>query len=96
MLGKSENEEGAENEEDPPAGKQNKTSINAAFFLVFFFRMKWKYVFFFIIIFIVEFAFKLWSREPRSITNKKPEQLQSNNRLAFQLLEREPLLIIKC
>ena len=76
MLGKSENEEGAENEGDPPAGKQNKTSINAAFFLVvfFFFRMKWKYVFF-IIIFIVEFAFKLWSREPRSITNKKPEQL---------------------
>ena len=42
MLGKSENEEGAENEGDPPAGKQNKTSINAAFFLVFFFRMKWK------------------------------------------------------
>ena len=32
-------------------------------------------MFFFIIIFIVEFAFKLWSREPRSITNKKPEQL---------------------
>ena len=31
--------------------------------------------FFFIIILIVEFAFKLWSREPRSITNKKPEQL---------------------
>ena len=37
MLGKSENEEGAENEGDPPAGKQNKTSINAAFFLVCFF-----------------------------------------------------------
>ena len=36
MLGKSENEEGAENEGDPPAGKQNKTSINAAFVLVFF------------------------------------------------------------
>ena len=47
MLGKSENEEGAKNEGDPPADKQNKTSINAAFFLVFvlfcfFFRMKWK------------------------------------------------------
>ena len=43
MLGKSENEEGAENEGDPPAGKENKTSINAAFFLVFsFFPMKWK------------------------------------------------------
>ena len=37
MLGKSENEEGAENEGDPPAGKENKTSINAAFFLVFSF-----------------------------------------------------------
>ena len=42
MLGKSENEEGAENEGDPPAGKVNKTSINAAFVLVFFVRIKWK------------------------------------------------------
>ena len=41
MLGKSENEEGAENEGDPPAGKQNKTSINVIicsnmFFLLLF------------------------------------------------------------
>ena len=101
MLGKSENEEGAENEGDPPAGKQNKTSINAAFFLVFFSDEMEIICFFFIIIFIVEFAFKLWSREPRSITNKKPEQLslsaiRKQQSVSFQLLEREPLLINKC
>ena len=33
-------------------------------------------MFFFIIIFIVEFAFKLWSREPRSITNKKTRAIK--------------------
>ena len=46
MLGKSENEEGAENEGDPPAGKQNKTSINAAFVLVFFFGSNGNNMFF--------------------------------------------------
>ena len=55
---KSENEEGAENEGDPPAGKQNKISINAAFVLVFF-SDEMEIICFFIIIFIVEFAFKL-------------------------------------
>ena len=100
MLGKSENEEGAENEGDPPAGEQNKTRINAAFVLVFF-SDEMEIICFFIIIFIVEFAFKLWSTEPRSITNKKPEQLSlsaitKQQSVSFQLLEREPLLINKC
>ena len=54
MLGKSENEEGAENEGDPPAGKQNKTSINAAFFLVcFFFSDEMEIICFFLLLFLL-------------------------------------------